>query len=134
MQEVKQFDYLEFRLDPMMTMKAVVASIQEKANKGHALALAVSYSLLYDKHHSNPTLCHSPIEMLNLWKSCVLPHFLLYLCYISNKSQVKTLQASLNRPLSTTRHVYDHHTALIAETGISPPAHNTESAACTTLI
>jgi len=42
-----------------------------------ALALAVSYSLRYDKHHSNPTLCRSPVEMLNLWKSCVLPHFLI---------------------------------------------------------
>jgi len=40
--------------DPMMTMKAAVESIQEKANTGHSLALAVSYSLCYDKHHSNP--------------------------------------------------------------------------------
>jgi len=64
--EVKQFDYLRRRLDHMMTMKAAVASIQEKANKGHFLALAVSYSLRYDKHHSNPTLCSSPIEMLPL--------------------------------------------------------------------
>jgi len=23
----------------------------------------------------NPTLCRSPVEILNLWKSCVLPHF-----------------------------------------------------------
>jgi len=38
----------------MLTMKPAVASIQEKANKGHSLALAVSYSLRYDKHH--PTL------------------------------------------------------------------------------
>jgi len=45
-------------------MKPAVASIQEKANKGHSLALAVSYSLRYDKHHSNPTLCRSPAEML----------------------------------------------------------------------
>ena len=63
----------------MMNMKAAVASILEKASKGHSLALAVSYSLLYDKHHSNPTFCSSPVEMLNLLKSCVLPHFLLYL-------------------------------------------------------
>jgi len=87
-------------------MKAVVASIQEKANKGHSLALAVSYSLRYDKHHFSPTLCRSPVEMLNLWKSCVLPHFGLYLRYISDASKVQTLQASLNRSLSTTLHVY----------------------------
>jgi len=79
LQEVKQFDYLGLRIDPMMNMKAAVASILEKASKGHSLALAVSYSLLYDKHHSNPTFCSSPVEMLNLLKSCVLPHFLLYL-------------------------------------------------------
>jgi hypothetical protein len=106
--------------DPMLTMKPAVASIQEKANKGHSIALAVSYSLRYDKHHSNPTLCRSPVEMLNLWKSCVLPHFLLYLHYISDASQVQTLQASLNRSLSTTLHVYGHPTALLAETGIPP--------------
>jgi len=75
LQEVKQIDYLGLRLDPMLTMKPAVASIQEKAKKGHSLALAVSFSLRYDKHHSNPTLCQSPVEMLNLWKSCVLPHF-----------------------------------------------------------
>ena len=57
--------------NPMLTMRPAVASIQEKANKGHSLALAVSYSLRYDKHHSNPTLCRSPVEMLNLWESCV---------------------------------------------------------------
>ena len=68
LQEVKQFDYLGFRLDPMVNMKAAVSSIQEKANKAHSLVLAVSYSLRYDKHHSNPTICSSPVEMLNLWK------------------------------------------------------------------
>jgi len=66
LQEVKQIDYLGITLDPMLTMKPAVASIQEKANKGHSLALAVSYSLRYDKHHSNLTLCWSPVEMLNL--------------------------------------------------------------------
>jgi len=53
-------------------------------------------------------------------KSCVLPHFLLYLRYISDASQVQTLQASLNRSLSTTMHVYGHPTVLLAETGIPP--------------
>jgi len=104
----------------MLTMKPAVASIQEKANKGHSLALAVSYSLRYDKYHSNPTLCRSPAELLNLWKSCVLPHFLIYLRYISNVSQLQALQASLNRSLITTLHVYGHPTALLAETGIPP--------------
>jgi len=86
LQEVKQFDYFGLRLDPMVNMKAAVSSIQEKANKAYSLVLAVSYSLRYDKHHSNPTICSSPVELLNLWKSCVLPHFLLYLHYISDET------------------------------------------------
>ena len=65
-------------------------------------------------------MCSSPVEILNLWKSCVLPHFLLYLRYISEESQIKTLQASLNRSLSTTIHVYGYPTALLAEAGIPP--------------
>jgi len=120
LQEVKQFDYLGLLLDPMVNMKAAVSSIQEKANKAHSLVLAVSYSLRYDKHHSNPTICSSPVELLNLWKSCVLPHFLLYLRYIPDDTQVKTLQASLNKSLSTTMHVYGHPTALLSDTGIPP--------------
>ena len=79
-----------------------------------------TYSLRCDKHHSNPTLCRSPVEMLNLWKSCVLPHFLLYLRYISDASQLQVLQASLDRSLSTTLHVYGHPTTLLAEAGIPP--------------
>ena len=108
------------RLDPKINISAAVTSILEKANKGHSLALAVSYSLRYDKHHSNPAFCSSLVEMLNLWKSCVLPHFLLYLRYISAASQVQTLQATLNRSLSTTLHVYGHPTALLADTGFPP--------------
>ena len=119
-QEVRQFDYLGLRLDPMVNMKAAVASIQEKANKAHSLVLAVSYSLRYDKHHCNPTISSSPVELLNLWKSCVLPHFLLCLRYISDETQVKTPQASLNNSLSTTMHVYVHPTALLSDTGIPP--------------
>jgi len=111
---------------PMVNMKAAVSFIQEKANKAHSLVLAVSYSLRYDKHHSNPTICSSPVELLNLWKSCVLPHFLLYLCYISDETQVKTLQASLNKSLSTTMHVYGHPTALLSDTG-NPPLYITQN-------
>ena len=125
LQEVKQFDYLGLRLDPMVNMKAAVSCIQEKANKAHSFVLAVSYSLRYDQHHSNPTICSSLVELLNLWKSClwkscVLLHFLLYLRYISYETQVKTLQASLNKSLSTTMHVYGHPTALLSDTGIPP--------------
>ena len=58
--------------------------------------------------------------MLNLWKSCILPHFLLYLCYISDETPLKTLQASLNKSLSPTMHVYGHPTAQLSETGITP--------------
>jgi len=118
LQEVKQFDYLVLRLDPMVNMKVALSSIQDKANKAHSLVLAVSYSLRYDKHHSNLTICSSPIEMLDLWKACVIPHFLLYLRYISDETQLKTLQASLNKSLSTTMHVYEHPTALLSERGI----------------
>ena len=116
LREIKQFDYLGLRLDPMVNMKAAVSSIQEKANKAHSLVLAVSYSLRYDKHHSNPTICSSPVEMLNLWKSCVFPHFLLYLLYI----QLKTLQASLNKSLSTTMYVYGYPTAFFLKQ-VFPP-------------
>ena len=41
--------------------------------------------------------------------------------YISAASQVQTLQATLNRSLSTTLHVYGHPTALLADTSIPPP-------------
>ena len=65
-------------------------------------------------------MCSSSVEMLNLWKSCVLPHFFLYLRYISDETHVKMLQASLNKSLSTTMHVYGHPTALQFQTCISP--------------
>jgi len=104
----------------MMNMKAAVSSIPEKANKAHSLVLVVSFSFRYDKYHSNRTICSSTVELLNLWKSCVLSHFLIYLRYISDETQVKTLQASLNKSLSTTMHVYGHPTALISDTVIPP--------------
>ena len=88
--------------------------------KGHARVSAVSYSLRYDKHHSKPTCAESPTEVINLWKSCVLPHFLLYLQYMHSDSQIQKLQACLNQSLSSTLHVYGHATALLAEVGINP--------------
>ena len=50
-------------------------------------------------------------------------HIFYSTCYISGASQLQALQASLNRSLSTTLHVYGHHhdpTALLAEAGILP--------------
>jgi len=94
--------------------------------KGHALVSTVSYSLWYDKHHSNPTCAESPTKVINLWKSCVLLHFLLYLRYIHSDSQIQKLQACLNRSLSSTLHVYGHATVLLAEVGI-PPLHITQN-------
>ena len=90
--------------------------------KGHALVSDVSYLLRYDKHHSNPTCAESPTKVINLWKSCVLPHFLLYLWYIHSNFQIQKLQACLNQSLSSTLYVYGHTTALLAEVGI-PPLH-----------
>jgi len=116
MQEVQQFDYLDLKLDPMMNMKAAVASIQKKANKGHSLALAVSYSLYYDKHHSNLPSAVRPLKCIICGNHASF--HICYLRYISDESQVQSLQASLNRSLSTTLHVYGHPTALLAETGI----------------
>jgi len=61
-----------------------------------------------------------------MWKSCVLPHFLLYLRYIHSNSQIQKLQVCLNWSLSSTLHVYGHATALLAEVGI-PHLHITQN-------
>jgi len=107
-------------------MKAASNAIKVKVMEGHALVSAVSYSLRYDEHHFNPTCAESPTKVLNLWKSCVQSHFLLYLRYIHSDSQIQKLQACLNRSRSSTLHVYGHATALLAEVGI-PPLHITQN-------
>ena len=50
--EVSQFEYLGLILDPKLTMhlKIVEATGIRRASQGQALALAVSYSLSYDKN------------------------------------------------------------------------------------
>jgi len=107
-------------------MKAASNAIKVKAMKCHAIVSAVSFSLRYDKHHSNPTCAKSPTKVMNLWKFCVVPHFLLYLRYIHSDSQIQKLKACLNLSLSSTLHVYGHATALLAEVGICP-LHITQS-------
>jgi len=61
-----QFEYLGLQLDLMMNMKAAMAHIKTMATKAHSCALAVSYYLHHNKRHSNPIICNSPVEMLNL--------------------------------------------------------------------
>jgi len=67
LQEVKDSDYLGLRQDKKLKMKAESNAIKVKAMKGHALVSAVSYSLRYDKHHSNPTCAarHSDSQIPN---------------------------------------------------------------------
>jgi hypothetical protein len=64
-------------------MQAAVEQVIAKANKGHALVSAVCYSLRYDKRHHSPALSQRCGHILQLWKSCVLPHYLLHLRYSS---------------------------------------------------
>jgi len=70
--EVSQFEYLGLILDPKLTMHLATVEAIRRASQGQALALAVSYSLRYDKNSSQLT----PPQNLGLWKSIVLPHFL----------------------------------------------------------
>jgi len=70
--EVSQFEYLGLILDSKLTMHLATVQAIHRASQGQALALAVSYSLHYDKNSSQLT----PTRNLGLWKSIVLPHVL----------------------------------------------------------
>jgi hypothetical protein len=94
--EVFQFEYLGIILDyELATHLATVKAIQ-RASQGQALALAVSYSLRYDKNSSQLTLKQN----LGLWKAIVLPHFLQNLKYIQSETDIKKMQTSLNLSLA----------------------------------
>ena len=101
-------------------MKAAVEQIIEKANAGHDLVSAVCYSFRYDTHHHNPAQSKQCGHVLQLWKSCVLPHYLLFLRYLRTDDQIKQLQTSLNQSLSSTLRVGGHYLALLADTGVPP--------------
>jgi len=62
----------------------------------------------------------TPTQNLGPWKSTVLPHFLQNLRYIQSPTDVAKLQTSLNLSLARALHVYGDHTALLADTGVSP--------------
>jgi len=113
--EVSQFEYLGLILDPKLIMHLATVEAIRRASKGQALALAVSYSLRYDKNSSQLT----PTQNLGLWKSIVLPHFLQNLRYIHSDTDIK-MQTSLNLSLARVLHVYGDHTGLLADTGIPP--------------
>jgi len=87
-----------------------------RASQGQALALAVSYSLRYDKNSSQLT----PTQNLGLWKSIVLPHLLQNLRHIHSDTDIKKMQTSLNLSLARVLHVYGDHTGLVADKGIPP--------------
>ena len=130
-QDLKHFDYLGLRLEPMITMKVAVASIQEKANKGHSLALAVSYSLRYDKHTNSALLSFtrwnaesaSRLRPSTLFTLLSLPWHLR--CF------------SRPEPTGQSQQVSQHHNACLRPShsatywdSYSLPGHNTEHATC----
>ena len=82
--------------------------------------MAVSYSTRYDRNRYNPSLGCPTSRMLQLWKSTVLPHYLLHLRYACTPALVDELQASLTRSLETCLHVFGEKTAILAETGVPP--------------
>jgi len=114
--EVSQFEYLGLILEPKLTMHLATVEAICHASQGQALALAVSYSLRYDKNSSQL----APTQNLGLWKSIVLPHFLQNLRYIHSDTDIKKMQTSLNLSLARVLHVCGDHTGLLADTGIPP--------------
>ena len=117
LEEVPHYDYLGLRLDEKLTMSLAKEAVLAKVNKALIPVLAVVRSLKYQKRDQNPTLASSPITPLQLWKSSVLPHYLLYLRYFHNPSHIDDLQRDLNRSLNRTMQVYGTHEGLLAETG-----------------
>ena len=114
--EVSQFEYLGLILDSKLTMHLATVEAIRRASQGQALALAISYSLLYDKNSSQLTTSQN----LGLWKSIVLPHFLQNLRYIHSDTDIKKMQTSLNLSLARVLQVYGDHNGLLADTGIPP--------------
>jgi len=98
------------------TINSLCTSLLLKPYDVQAPALAVSYSLRYDKNSSQLT----PTPNLGLWKTIVLPHFFQNLRYIQSETDIKKMQTSLNLSLARVLHVYGDHTELLADTGIPP--------------
>jgi len=69
--KVFQFEYLGLILDPKLTMHLATVEAIRRASPVQALALAVSYSLGYDKNSSQLT----PTQNLGLWKAIVYSTF-----------------------------------------------------------
>ena len=125
LKEVTEFVYLGLCLDPTLSMAAAVREIKSKASKAHALVSEVSYSLRYNKRRWNATAADSAIgttaaRLLTLWKSTVMPHYLLYLRYLPTRELVDNLQVAMTKSLESTLHVYGEKTAILIETGIAP--------------
>ena len=118
LKEVTEFVYLGLCLDPTISMAAAAREIKSKAGKAHALVSAVSYSLRYDTRQWTTTTADSaigttPARLLTLWKSTVLPHYLLYLRYLPTRELVDNLQVAMTKSLESTLHVYGKTVILI---------------------
>ena len=113
-----------------LSMAVSIREIKSKASKAHALVSAVSYSLRYGKRRWNPHTAdtasgETSTRILTLWKSTVLPHYLLHLRYLLTRELVENMQVVMTKSLEATLHVYGEKTALLVETGI-PPLHITQ--------